>query len=207
MKPNDCSLTGCPKQPVFCFPESDPDVRLTEAIAAYWLSRELDLAESTIPGYRRTLVRFVDFVGDMEMATVTSDDIRRFLLHLRSMGLGKRTVSDAWVPLSSLWTWAENELGIAHVIRGKVKRPPFTKKVIEPFSQDAMRKLLDALWIDAQGAERKTALRDRAMLLTLLDSGVRVSELCALTIADINQDAGTLHIRHGKGDKGTRRGL
>jgi integrase/recombinase XerD len=177
-------------------------MKLSEAMGDYWLAKELTMAETTMPGYQRTFRRFVEYVGDVEIAAVTSADVRRFLLHLRNdMRLGKRTVSDAWVPLSSLWTWAESELGLPHILRGKVARPAFTKKIIEPFTQEDMRRLLAIVWTDAQGAERRTAYRDRALILTLLDSGARVSELCAFTVGDYDATNGRLHIRHGKGDK------
>lgn len=48
---------------------------------------------------------------------------------------------------------------------------------------------------------RPTALRDRSIILLLFDTGIRASELCALTIADYDTDRGRLIVRHGKGDK------
>ena len=44
-------------------------------------------------------------------------------------------------------------------------------------------------------------MRDRAIILVLVDSGIRASELCSLIIADYDTGRGRLHIRHGKGDK------
>ena len=41
--------------------------------------------------------------------------------------------------------------------------------------------------------------RDYAIIRTLVYSGLRVSELCALRVADLNQPAGTLSVRSGKG--------
>src|SRR5690606_13692895 len=105
-----------------------------------------EFSDKTTPGYRRTFERFIAFMGDCDIEAVTSADIRRFLQHLKQdYGLGRRTVSDAWVPLSSLWTWAEAELEIPHIIRGKVKRPPFTKQVIQPFDEQDIRKLLSVV--------------------------------------------------------------
>ena len=40
-----------------------------------------------------------------------------------------------------------------------------------------------------------------AIIYTLVDSGLRASELCALTVRDYDQRRGRLHVRHGKGDK------
>ncbi len=54
---------------------------------------------------------------------------------------------------------------------------------------------------------RPTAKRDRALILTLLDTGLRASELCSLKIGDMDQKTGRLQVRHGvtggaKGGKG-----
>lgn len=45
------------------------------------------------------------------------------------------------------------------------------------------------------------ALRDRAILAVLFGSGIRSAELCALELGDVGWGKGTLHVRHGKGDK------
>lgn len=43
--------------------------------------------------------------------------------------------------------------------------------------------------------------RDRLILLTMLQAGLRVSELASLAVRDIDPVAGVLHVRSGKGDK------
>jgi integrase/recombinase XerD len=49
--------------------------------------------------------------------------------------------------------------------------------------------------------EAVTALRDKAIILTLLDTGIRASELCNLSYNDFDAANGRLTIQHGKGDK------
>jgi len=51
----------------------------------------------------------------------------------------------------------------------------------------------------AHGAKRLAA-RDQALLWVLFDTGITVSELCALHLADLDQYAGVLRVR-GKGGK------
>lgn len=186
-------------------------MRLSDAISGYWLDKRLDMSKTTIPGYERTFRRLVAFLGDPEFAAVTSNDVRRFLVHLADhFKVSRRTVHDAWIPLSSLWTWAETELGTPHIIRGKVKQPKYTKRTIDALTKDQVRAILAAAersrpYMGRHGKEtravRPTADRDRAILLTLLDSGVRAAELCALTLGDYDAKRGRLLVQRGKGDK------
>ncbi len=52
-----------------------------------------------------------------------------------------------------------------------------------------------------------TGIRDRALLMLLYRSGLRVSELTALRVSDVNLTAGTVRVLHGKGNKATTRGF
>lgn len=54
---------------------------------------------------------------------------------------------------------------------------------------------------------RPTGTHDRAMLLTLLDTGLCASELCSLPIGDVDLKTGKVEVKHGtqggaKGGKG-----
>ena len=80
----------------------------------------------------------------------------------------------------------------------------------QPYTADELRRLLDsadytAPWSGQRGrntrTRRATALRDRAMMLVLLDTGMRASEICALRIGDYDRKTGKCIILHGKGDK------
>lgn len=46
-----------------------------------------------------------------------------------------------------------------------------------------------------------TGVRNRALIATLYRSGVRISEALALEPRDLDPRAGTLNVRHGKGDQ------
>lgn len=100
-------------------------------------------------------------------------------------------------------------MGSKHIIRGKVKMPPLPKRVIEIFTQDEVRRMVEATQRSSKyrkdgkliSNRRPTADRDKAILLTLVDTGVRASELCAFTVGDYNEKRGRLHVQHGKGDK------
>jgi site-specific recombinase XerD len=46
-----------------------------------------------------------------------------------------------------------------------------------------------------------TGVRDRALISLLLQAGLRIQEALDLEVPDVRLDDGTLHVRHGKGDK------
>lgn len=186
-------------------------MKLSAVFKGYWLDKELLFSPNTVAQYRYAFNHLLEFLGDVDFAQITSDDIRRYLMWLRvERQVSRRTEQNYWISLSSLWTWAEAELQLPHIIRGKVSKPTFTKKVIEPFTVDEVRRLLDAAaftdeWTTASGkvtrSKRPTGDRDKAILLLLLDTGIRATESCDLTIADYDEKLGRFHIRHGKNDK------
>lgn len=187
-------------------------MRLTAAIDGFWLARRRDLSQNTVNDYRRTFERFCPFVGTgRNIADITTADIHAYLNHLTDdLHLAPHTVRNHWIALSALWTWAENELAIPHILRNKVTVPRVPHNQIEPFSQDDLRRLLtacdtanayDRRWTHNIRSTRPSALRDRALILILVDSGLRVSELCDLTLGDYDTSKGQLYVRRGKGDK------
>ena len=177
-------------------------MRISEALDGYWLDKILHFSPTTTPGYRLTFRRLVEFLGDPPIENITANDLRRFLAYWEGQGLSKRSVHDMWVRLSSLWTWAETELHIPHILRKQIKAPDYTKRKPDPFTAKDIKRLLACVEHNAAGVKRDTGPRDFAIIFTLLDTGLRASELCALTIADYDTVTARLHVRKGKGKGG-----
>jgi len=55
--------------------------------------------------------------------------------------------------------------------------------------------------IRACSTRAPTGVRNRAMIAVLWRSGLRISEALALELRDVDLQAGTLRVRHGKGDR------
>lgn len=181
-----------------------------EAVQGYWLHRRRELSPNTVADYSNTFRQFGDFVGDREVESIATDDCNAFLNELADRGMATKTISNAWTALSSFWTWAEDALGLAHPLRGRISPPSVRRPAIEPYSLAQIRAMLQACdrassWQTRGGrraeSRRPTALRDRAIILVLVDTGVRASELCELEIGDYHVDSGRIRVRHGKGDK------
>ena len=186
-------------------------MRFDRALQGYWLEKGRGFSPRTVADYKVTFKRFRAFVDDADVADISADVVRSFLVHLdEELGLGGKTRSNAWTALSSFWSWAEHELGIEHVIRNRVARPSYKRAVIEAYSEADVKAMLFACdhaagWSTKTGRSarvaRPTANRDKAIIVTLLDTGVRASELCAFEVRDYNERTGRLFVRSGKGDK------
>ena len=185
-------------------------MKLKEAVNLYQIERELELAERTRETYGYHARKFIGFVGEDEpVEKITPMQIRQYLAHVAEEN-SRRYASDNWIWLSSFYTWAEQALNIPHVLKtGRVKRPSFTKKQVQPYSDTEIKAMLKSvdniIYRRDTGtvytASRPQAYMHRAILLTLLDSGLRASELCDLTIADWEGKRGKIFVQHGKGDK------
>ena len=186
-------------------------MKLTDAIVGYFLDRSLELAETTIANYRHYFALFAEFMGDKDIEAITSRDITRFLAHLsKRRGMSDRSVHDVRARLSTLWVWAIAELEIDNIVTATAK-PRYKKAEVIAYSKHEVQQMLQAAEYDKQWrmpngklvrSKRSTALRDKAIILTLVDTGIRASELCNLNIADYDNQRGRLHVLHGKGDKG-----
>jgi site-specific recombinase XerD len=93
--------------------------------------------------------------------------------------------------------WWEDEVeldGWSNPIR-KVKPPKLPLAPIEPVPLDDIKAMVKSC------DKSFTGLRDKAILLALLDTGARAQEFLSMQLGDINQVSGEITIRHGKGRK------
>lgn len=147
------------------------------------------LSPHTLDDYQRTLKRFLDHVGDVPINQVKSTQLTAFLA---SRNVGKKTLLNYHIALSALWTWALREGYVtSHIVR-TVDKPKPSKVVIQPFTDVEVRALLQAI--------RYAPDRNRALILVLLDTGARASEICNLKRDDIDLASRRLKVV-GKGDK------
>jgi integrase/recombinase XerD len=96
-----------------------------------------------------------------------------------------------------------------------VAAPKFQTPPVEPYTKEEIEALLKACEYckEAQTTDRRkftmrraTHHRDRAIILILLDTGLRASELCALRVEDADLKTGKITVRHevGGGTKGKK---
>ena len=117
-----------------------------------------------------------------------------------------KTLRNAWGTLSVFWRWVSSEFSIDNPFR--VAPVKAYMKPINPLTQEEVEAILkecDALekhFKDGKiySSKRPTSLRDKAIIMTLLDTGMRVGELIGIKLGDLNFETGRILVT-GKGQK------
>ncbi|GIV65479.1 MAG: integrase [Bellilinea sp.] len=146
----------------------------------------------TIRDYGVTYKKFLACVGDVDIRTINKQNIVQFMASQSK--ISAKTLRNYHADLSALWQWAIQQ-GICdeNPVR-QIKAPVAEKKTILPFSKIEIFTILEA------ANHSSNPFQNRAIILLLLDTGIRASELCNLTINDLNK--ATNHILvFGKGKK------
>lgn len=159
---------------------------------------EKGLAKNTVEAYSRDLVRLSEFLVAQSVASWEETQtlhLRSYLSSLRRDGLSARSIGRHAVTVRRFYGFLETE--------GVIKEnpvPPFHlaaggRKLPQTLSQHDVRKLL------AQpDPQEPLGVRDLAMLELLYATGLRVSELIALQMQQINFQGNFLTVK-GKGSK------
>lgn len=152
------------------------------------------ISPNTIKDYTNAFRKFVHKVGgETLIEKITPNDIIDFLGSCTNVS--KKTVLNHHTALSSLWRWAKSQRIVEENIVRTVQPPRPEKREIIPLSRTEVEALFRA------AKESEFALRDRLILLLLLDTGVRLSELAHIQIGDINLTGDPYIVVFGKGSK------
>jgi integrase/recombinase XerD len=162
-----------------------------------YLAVEKGLAWNTIAAYGRDLRKLVDFLkaGKIAFHRVSEETLSSFIRRESAAGLSARSLARLVSALRSFFKFA--------VLSGFVGRDP-SSRLTTPSTWLALPKFLTVAEVEellrAPDTAKPHGVRDKAMLEVLYGSGLRVSELASLKLAEINREDGFLICR-GKGGK------
>jgi integrase/recombinase XerD len=160
--------------------------------------------------HRDNLVRLKDYLGDPQVESVTLADLQRFIAWLKKDYVPKRFSRDTspvspahvdnhWKAIRSFFRWAEIDLQIKRP-DDKLQRPRFKDPEIKPFTESEIKLMLRACEYSAEvkrannqvayRLHRPTATRDKAIIMVLLDTGLRIGELSRLKVEDVDLTTG-----------------
>jgi integrase/recombinase XerD len=170
-----------------------------------WLTVERGLAPNSTAAYRRDLRRYAQFLrerGIDDGGAVDEDTVAAYVDHLGHLTVGDddahlapASIARGLVAVRSFHRFCASE--------GLLERDP-SEQVGAPRVPQGIPKALDEPEVEAilrtVVGDDPRAQRDRAILEVLYATGVRISELVGLDLADIDFDDGLARVL-GKGDK------
>ncbi|MBA2720505.1 MAG: tyrosine-type recombinase/integrase [Chloroflexi bacterium] len=176
-------------------------VRLQDLINEYLVALKVaGRSPRTIDWYRDFLLEFVRFV-ERDGRAATGGDlqapvVRRWLLALqsRSRQLAPSSLAGRVRTLKAFGTWVASELDLASNPLRTVPLPRVPEQLVPSLRDPEIIALLRA--VDGS----RDPDRDRAIVLLLLDTGVRVSEAASLRVRDLDLVEGRCRV-FGKGSK------
>jgi integrase/recombinase XerD len=172
---------------------------LDEAVDVFLdhLKVERHLARHTLESYGRDLARFVGFSvtrGRADVDELTFGDVADHLLELAGGGLAARSRARALVAIRGMFRHLVAERWLDADPSELIDAPKLPRRLPGVLGEDAVAKLL------AQPPDTPRGRRDAAMIELAYASGLRVSELVALAVADLNLHHGFVRVT-GKGNK------
>ncbi|MBF1023694.1 MAG: tyrosine-type recombinase/integrase [Candidatus Nanogingivalaceae bacterium] len=175
----------------------------SEALADFLEHLEVEGGRSprTIENYKLYLERFIDFAGDIDVAKITSETIRKYRLWLnryKNSNTGEEllliTQNYHLIALRGLLTYL-SQRDISSLAADKIALPKTVRKQVTFLHYDEVVRLIEQIPLD-----NEPGLRDRAIIELLFSSGLRVSELVSLNRDHINLARREFMVR-GKGQK------
>ncbi len=153
----------------------------------------------TVTWYTEMLDSFTKFLllaGQVAiLANFNATIVREFIIHEQGRGLSPFTIQAKVRALKVLSSWLYSEGYTSDNLLSNIKLPKAPSKMIQPLTEEEINRLLSS-----QNALTAIGSRNTAILVTLLDCGLRSSELCNILFEDAHIEEGYLKVL-GKGNK------
>ena len=152
------------------------------------LAEKRGLSANTTAAYRTDLEQFGEFIRERQVpdwVSVSHDDILAFLLFLRERRYANSTVARRTAAVKSFYGFLKSENLIAADPTEQIDSPKVDRYLPKSLTPTQVDELLE-LPLREPTPER---LRDKAMLELLYATGMRVSELVALNLRDLNMES------------------
>jgi site-specific recombinase XerD len=170
-------------------------------------------SQATLANYQHRLRCFMWFCQERdypdEPRKITTEHIRQFLWYVASEPVrwngsstsarkpaSQSTVNHYYRALNTFFTWLKREELITDNPVARIKTPKIEQKVVQALSSQEVRLLLDQSL-----SKNSIDVRNRAIVMMLLDTGLRLFELANLQLEDVNKRTGSILVRRGKGAK------
>lgn len=168
---------------------------LSDAIEGYLLFRSGgQVSEETLRTDKYHLHQFLRWLGDCEIRTITPATVREYMVYHKGRDLSPHTIIRQRAAISTLYNWLI-DIGVADKDpTDKVPPPRKPKRLPKGLTDEQIEQLV------AAAASSQNPRRDKAIVLFMLDTACRNSEVRGVQMPNIDFSTGRVRVI-GKGDK------
>lgn len=171
-----------------------------DALVDSWMLALHAKSAGTRRVYDANLRAFRDWLAEkrsaLDLLHVTRRDLDAYFAALAQAGLEGNTRRNRWTALRAFYGWCVDEEELDASPMAKVAQPQATTKPVRVLRDDDLERLLKSV-----SGKDFLDRRDLAILRIMAATGLRVSEVAHLHVADVDLANRMIVVRKGKGDK------
>ena len=159
-----------------------------------YIENEKRYSPNTVDGYKRDLNSFFCYIKKENTEIIDELTIRNYLAHLYVLNLNKKTISRKISTLKSYYKFLNKKYNVKNDFMSEIRCPKKDNLLPDMIYKEELEKIL------SYTPNGKFCYRNKAIIFLLYSSGVRVSELCNITMNSINIEDRYIIVT-GKGNK------
>jgi len=194
-------------------------MKISKATNAFLSDISTNRSPSTVTIHRNNLAVFMRWLGDKDVTEVNRETLNEFIVYLREKHIPFRfattkrkgplsgsAIHNYWKTMRVFFAFCSDVLRLVDHPEANLKYPKYQLPEVQAFKSEEIKKILHhaEYGVDTNGRVRKlpSGVRNKAIVMVLFDTGLRLGELCRLTVTDFNQETGDLLVApHGSGQK------
>lgn len=158
-----------------------------------FLVNDKKLSDNTLQSYRRDIEQYMSYIdsNNLDFKSANKTSIITYLMYLQKEGKATSTISRNLASIRSFYQYMVRTRVVEEDPTEGLESPKMEKKLPKILSVNEVNLLLEQpKCVDLKG------YRDKAMLEILYATGIRVSELINLDVADVNVEMGFIKCRN-----------
>ena len=190
------------------------DLSIDRLLNLYEISNQAEgKSQKTVQWYKEMLSLFhgycINELGHQDLSRISIDTARKYVLHLRGKHkfeghpyipeqaelLSARTIQCHVRVLKAFFSWLDMEGYTDENVLKNLKLPKAPAKILEPLTTAEIHIVINSI-----NMHSTNSIRNRAMIIILLDTGLRASELTTIDLNRLNLKEGFITVM-GKGAK------
>ena len=163
-----------------------------------FLQNDKKVSDNTLQSYQRDIVYYNKYLEENKLnyVKVKEEDVKDYLEHLQEVGKKASTVSRNLASIRSFYQFLIRNKKIKVDPTNNIQSPKIEKRVPSVLTAKEVELLLDQPKdVDLKGT------RDKAMLEFAYATGMRVTEIISLDVADVNLDEGYVTCKTGSKER------